>query len=506
MRGRQRLACVLAIAAFASAPSPAHAQEPESIPTVRIADVVVVLVRQNPQLALARADASIARAEESVVAGREDWVLSASGKYSKTNAPPTPGQPVQLLRQERQTGEVGLGRVLPTGGQLNLSLNVTKQNDTNLINMPMAPMPTMEAQSTATTANARLELNHPILRGFGRGVARAERKKAGLTADAAAVRTRQTATTALRDALTAYWELVYASMELETRRTSLSLAREQLEETRVLVREGVRSPGELKAVEYSAAVREEALLAAQVALESKSLALRKTAGLELDSTDFRLWPSDRALPQPRPYDVTAEVKRGLTRNPQLAVLDLQDQSARVDVAVADDALKPRLDLQVATGVTGVATSFDDALGAVDSGGQVDIAAGVNFSIELGRNAAHGARESARQRRRKINIEREQARRDIASSIVLSVHQIEVAGKRLQLSNEAIELARGNLDAERARFRAGRAGNFDVLQRQDELDKARLGRARAAADYHLAVVSLAALTGDLLDDYRVVVID
>src|SRR5688500_16477745 len=98
MRGRQRLACALPIPACASARSPARAQEPESIPSVRIADVVVVLVRQNPQLALARADASIARAEEGIAAGREDWIFSGSARYSKNNAPPTPGQPVQLLR------------------------------------------------------------------------------------------------------------------------------------------------------------------------------------------------------------------------------------------------------------------------------------------------------------------------------------------------------------------------------------------------------------------------
>jgi outer membrane protein TolC len=502
MRRRRRLACGLACLLL---PATVAAQGPESIQPVRIADVVIVLVRRSPQLALARADASIARAEEAVIVGREDWVLSGAGRYSRTNAPPTPGQPVQLLRQERQGGEVGLARVLPTGGSLNLSMNVTSQKDTNLVTAAAGGTP-MEAQASATTANARLELNHPLLRGFGTDVSRAERKKAALSANAAAVRTREAATAALRSALAAYWELVYASMELETRRTSLSLAREQLEETKVLVREGVRAPGELKAAEYSAAVREEAMLASQINLESRSLALRRAAGLDLDTTDFRLWPTDRPLPQPRRYDVTAEVQRGLARNPQLVALKLQERSAAVDIGVASDSLKPRLDLQVATGVTGVAPTFDDALGAVDSGGQVDLAAAVTFSIELGRTTAHGARESARQRRRKVNIELEEARREIASSIVLSVHQIEMAGKRLEVANQSVELARSNLDAERARFRVGRASNFDVLQRQDEVDRARLARARAAADYHQAVVNLAALTGDLLENYDVIVVD
>jgi outer membrane protein TolC len=384
-------------------------------------------------------------------------------------------------------------------------MEVSQQKDTNRA-LPMMPGGmAMESTANATTATARLDFLHPLLRGFGRSVAQAERNKAALSADAATLRTREAATTALRESLHAYWELVYAALEMEARRTSLTLAREQLEETRILVREGVRSAGELKAVEYSAAVREEASLAAQIQFEQRSLALRKVAGLGLESTDFRLWPVDRPLPEARRYDVTDQVKRGLARNPQLAALALDDRAAAVDEKVASDQLLPRLDLQVGTGVTGIAQSFDQSLSAID-GGQVDVSAGVQFSIELGRTAAHGSKEAARQRRRKVNIQREEANREVASAIVLAVHEIDMSGKRLEVASQAVDLARDNLESERARFRVGRSGNFDVLQRQDELDRARLARARAAADYHKAVVTLSALTGDLLEEYDVVVID
>ena len=126
--GRCFLAWTLLAPAHAAAQGP-----PDAIQPVHIKDVVMVLVRHSPQLALAQADASVARAEEQMAIGREDWVLSAAARYSRQTPPPTPGQPVQLIHQERQTGELSLARPLPTGGQLTLSMQAVNQKDKNQI-------------------------------------------------------------------------------------------------------------------------------------------------------------------------------------------------------------------------------------------------------------------------------------------------------------------------------------------------------------------------------------
>jgi outer membrane protein TolC len=77
-----------------------------------------------------------------------------------------------------------------------------------------------------------------------------------------------------------------------------------------------------------------------------------------------------------------------------------------------------------------------------------------------------------------------------------------AERRLQIDADATKYAQVNLDAEKTRFRVGRATNFDVLRRQEELAQSELRQARAAADYLKALAVLEALTGDILPRYQV----
>jgi outer membrane protein TolC len=129
-----------------------------------------------------------------------------------------------------------------------------------------------------------------------------------------------------------------------------------------------------------------------------------------------------------------------------------------------------------------------------------------FSLELGANAARGRRDAAVLRQRTAHIGSEELRREIASAIVLAVHQIRAGQKRVQVATKAIELAKGSLTAERALFRVGRSTSDQLFKRQDELDDARLSRVRAIADYHEAVAVLQSLTGDILQRYRVQVLE
>ena len=58
----------------------------------------------------------------------------------------------------------------------------------------------------------------------------------------------------------------------------------------------------------------------------------------------------------------------------------------------------------------------------------------------------------------------------------------------------------NLEAEQARFEVGRATNYDVLFRIDELLNAQTTYLRAGLDYLRAKATLQALTGEILPAY------
>jgi outer membrane protein TolC len=84
----------------------------------------------------------------------------------------------------------------------------------------------------------------------------------------------------------------------------------------------------------------------------------------------------------------------------------------------------------------------------------------------------------------------------------AVAQLELARRRVQLSQRAIELAKENIRIETDRFNLGTRTNFDVLNRLEDLRQAQLREAQALLDWHKADVVVQSLTGDLLPQFGI----
>jgi outer membrane protein TolC len=507
-------ALIAAAAASAAAPNTVDGGEGEeeldgsgNIERIGLDQLIDVSVRRAPDLARARASAGIARADERSVRGRDDWQVQLAIDGSTTSRERIAGQPVQATKQERVAGSAALLRSLPTGGDLRLEVSAVRTRDTNVVqDLSMPAAQPQQSVSAVSLATGRLTVNHSLLRGFGRKIARADREQAVLQTTAAAARARVSGGELTRDLVRGYWEVAHAALALEVRRASLASVQKLFKETEQVVREGGRPGGDLKIAEYTMAVREEAVLRAELALEEQGLELRKLAGLEIGRDEIALWPDDLPGVGAETYSVGVMVERGLTRNYALKAIALDEDVANIDVRVANNGVRPRLDFTVSAGATAAGQNADDSFRALNSGANLDASAQLVFSIELGANAARGRRDAAVLRQRNAHIGSEELRREIASAIVLAVHQIRAAQKRVQVSTKAIELAKSSLTAERALFRVGRSTSDSLFKRQDELDDARLSRVRAIADYHESVAVLQSLTGDILQRYGIQVLE
>ena len=84
----------------------------------------------------------------------------------------------------------------------------------------------------------------------------------------------------------------------------------------------------------------------------------------------------------------------------------------------------------------------------------------------------------------------------------AVAQLEVAKRRVALSQQAIELANQNIKIETDRFNLGKSTNFDVLNRLEELRQAELRKTQAMIDWHKGEIVVEALTGDILPMYGI----
>jgi outer membrane protein TolC len=487
----------------------------------KLDDIIEAAVRLSPDLARAKTDREIAQQAARAAGRDQQWVLTAGANYQRdaigADTPDNRLEPLQAISTDKVTGQLGLGRKLPTGGELTFELGLSHQRqEINLTpeviamqpGQPQAPQ--SECGETADIfcqdqATAKVTLKQPLARNLGSDVALASQHKADLAAAEATVDAQLSAEQLIRDLVTAYWDLNYASYEVDVRAEALELAKRQDQVTRQEMRAGTAAQNALDAVTYELALREEALLTSKLQLEQKSLDLRRKAGLEISRRDIVIRPKDALELDRQEWNVDEVLAQSHKINRQIAKVILEKRAADVDVDVAHNGLLPQVDLTVSAGVVGTGDTTGAAFGGLggdsNNGFGYQVLAGVQMSFELS-GAAKAAHASAVAKRRRLDIQRVDIERQIDAQVVSSVKQLMSGRTRVALAEKAIAVAEDNVKAERANFLAQRSDNFKVMQRQTQLIEARLRRGKAVADYRTAEAQLQFLSGTLLDTYRI----
>ncbi len=468
---------------------------------IGLRDALRVALRENPTLGAQTAEVDVAEGEVKQARGADDWLLEAGVAWASIGRAALPGR-VQQDPWESRSAHLALSRRLPTGGAIGVAL------DTRLIPASSALAAQAGASDPADPVAdtyapvLRAVLTQPLLRGFGGDAAAAAKNRAAAARDAERLEREGAAANLVRDVAHAYWELAYTNGDLAIRRRSLTLAREQRRITKAGVNAKRLAAVELSAVDQTIAVREEEALLAEQAVTERSLELRRLLGVDIDPTAPLIVASDgldATIDQP---DLDGALAAAYRRNAQLRALGAQREAAAVELDAAEDGLLPQLDLTAGVASYGDAATLDAALDQVGARETVTWTAALVFSIPLGNNAAEGAHQAARGRARRARLIEADFRAEVAVSVARAVSMVRTAGRRIDLDKTAITLAEDNLAAEEARWQAGHATNFNVLERQEELAQSQLRLARARTDYLKAVATLEALTGEILARYDV----
>src|SRR3569623_2252107 len=494
---------------------PTREPEAQAMLPVKLDDLIEVAVRLAPELARAKVDRSVAIDTAAGTRRDQAWVMTSHAEYTRQGvADHVEGPPFSVVATDQVSGGVGLAKNLPTGGSLSVEADLAHTNTeynvydrlftgqgsaatgapagTNQNNNPFEFMAQTQTKLAAT-------FKQPLARGVGPDVALATQKKADLAATEATVKAQLAAEEMIRDIVNAYWELAYSAYEDDIRAQAIELAQKQDQLTHEQIRAGAAQATALGKTTYEIAARQEALLRAQLDLEQKSLDLRRKAGLEIGKRDIVVKPGEAFEVGNDDFDVDEILARSHQANRQLASVLLEKKIADVDLDVAQDQVKPTLDLQVQGALLGNGDSTGESLGAV--GDSFQVTAGVSMSFELS-GAARRARDAAAAKKHRLDIARADLERQIDVQVVTAVKQVTAARTRVALQDKAISVAEDNVRIEKTNFVAGKTSNFQVMQQQSQLIDARLARGRAIADYHEAVAQLQFLSGILLEQYRV----
>jgi outer membrane protein len=476
---------------------------------VTLADILQATIRHAPALQSARIDIEIALATIEETYGLTDWILGAriSAAWNDDAVPRRSDIEADVERTIGIDGEVSLTKLMSTGGTFGITaasgwgratVNAPRF-DPNDPDMPVGYSNIdVDEYSDSLTAT----LTQPLLRGRGSEIALAARASARVQLDAATLQQRSVAIEQIRTVVQAYWDLVFSLRDLEIRRSSLDLARERLRLTQAGINGGKVAPSEALAVEQVIATREEEVLATELSVLDQSIALRRTAGLEIKPGALTLSTETELVVPPRTWDLAALASTAQVQSPELAVLAAQEAGSTIEVEIAENGLLPRLDLALSLGTGATGRTFTSALEDTVTLEGYTALASLTYEQALGNDAAEGRTRRARAQREKVRVNAVDVRFQINEGMARAVALVRSAEQRVELGARAVKLAEQNIGVEQSRFNLGKSTNFDVLQRQDELKQAQLRQARAVVDFHKAQTVIQSLTGEILDVYGI----
>ena len=491
----------------------ARAQE-----NLTLADATARALSKNHSIRIERAAIAAATARMSGAAGEYDPTLrfDFSGRYRRD--PVTSlfsGAPSGDVAPSQSTfdSNVSVTQLFKTGATASLSTAVSREGSNGAFTS-FAP---------AYLTSLGVDLRQPLLRNRAIDPARAALRVTALDRDRSSAALERQVLQTVSEVESAYWSLVAARRDLNVRRGSLALAEAQRADTQVRIDARTVPVSDFAQPTAEVERRRGDLFEAQEAVARAERALKQLmigdAGDPLWTTE--LTPADQPEGIPMAVDVTRALADAERNRPEFAELGAQISGNEVDITIARDGLKPRLDLvagysmrglggdlnQRAASIPGYPVSYPSSLqgGPFTSWRTLtdqkfpDATIGFSLELPIGNHAARGELGVAQARRRQSETALLQTRERIAIEVRNAATALETAAGRIQAARAGLTAAETQLRAEQDRFGVGLSTNFFVLTRQNDLALAQLAEIRALTDYQKAVTELGRASGTLLRD-------
>jgi outer membrane protein len=334
--------CLLAAA------SGAAAQEP-----LTIAEATARALAKNQAIRIERESVAAADARMSGARGDYDPLLRVDFTARRRTDPNTSlfsGAPDgEVAATSSSLGSsLSITQLFRSGGAASLWTSVSREGTNNVLTL----------FQPAYLTSLGVDLRQPLLRNRAIDPTRAALHVTALDRDRSGAALDRQLHETVAEVEAAYWTLVAARREIDVRRDSIALAEQLRADTRVRIAAGAAAPSDLAQPTAEVERRRGDLFAAREAAARADRALKR---LMLDSAMDPMWNAE-VMPADAPevaridVDVQAAIGDALRARPEIA--DARALVARNEIAVtlAQDAVKPRLDLVGSYAMRGLAGS------------------------------------------------------------------------------------------------------------------------------------------------------
>jgi outer membrane protein TolC len=479
-------------------------------------EAIELALQRNLGLAVQRYTRAQARLGIQQALGIYDFGLGASATRSHSESPLASSlEGVAVQTSDRTSATLGLSRLLPTGGTAQLGLQGSKF-DTNALSFGLNP---------SFGAGVSFSFAQPLLKSFGRGQTEFGIQVARLSSDESKEAFTAEVVATIQQVENAYWGLVEAREQLKVAEESRRIAEQLHKDNKVRVDVGTLAPLELVSSEAGIATREEEVIRARAAIGNSEDVLKTL--LHFDGAEA--WAAT-ILPETEPTIESPDVKldealsTALASRPELAREKLTQQSREIEAAYYAQQTRPRLDLTLSYGYSGIGgdlildrdangnpTSIlpggiNDAFDQVTGADFPAWSVGLEFGYPLGNRTAKARSAIARLAEEQGKVGLSALEQQVTTEVRLAVRGLDTARQELESAKVSVRLQNANLDAEKKKFLNGLSTSFQILQVEDQLTAARSREVQAVTGYRRALVEYQRSIGRLLDSTQVTISD
>lgn len=431
--------------------------------------------RNHPLLELAYLRQQAASAERLEKQGAFDPVMKASSGFKRFNSSAKLGQVQEVVESKFSIDFLTRYGILFSTG--------VKQAIGD-IKTPTSP--------TGEGGEYYINMTLPLLRGAGINPKTAKESKAFLTEDQTEHLLRQTELVLLPDALKHYWQWIGARKKQQIEKNLLEIARFRANAIKQKIDQGLLAS--IMGIEAEREVQRRLGRLYKTDRNMQQAAIKLAAFLWLDNLEPAMMPVPVQVPAtidiPIKYNsqtLAVGKQQALYNRPELQILDLAKSMAKIDQQLAQNTLLPQIDLFVTPG-------YQVGKGAIDDGAEV--MAGVSMSLPLFQRTATGQLEQAKLAIKNLSIQERQIIRTIMLEIANQFSAVNTTFDRYQAAEQELKLAQQLENGEKTRFEYGDSTLFLVNQRERATGEAKLALVDVLVEYHQAVASFQAATGNI----------
>jgi outer membrane protein TolC len=394
-----------------------------------------------------------------------------------------------LFYEQSNTYDVGVESLVPTGARVKLGYNVREfeNNIDDKYNVPQEYKNFLGASIT-----------QPLLKNAGIQVNKAAIQVAEKDSAIAFQEYREQMMRVLAEASQSYWELRLAQDRQSVRENSVRIAEDILQDNIVRVRTGKMAETEILEAKSGLSLRKSLLIEARYAVAAARNSARglfsssKGEGPALisaaDSMSLEPVQPDLQTSLDRAYKLRAEYLSGLHK--------LEKESIRV--MYAQNQRYPQIDLKGSYGLNGLATDYADSLDQMWDTEYAAWSVGVELRVPLsGDKKSRSELNAAQKRKEQALLELKSIEIALYNGVDTAIQQVVSAAEQARHYADAVEFNEQLLNVEIARLEAGKSNSRMVLEKEEDLLRARESTLESLVNFKRALINLHLAEGYLL---------